>query len=263
MRTVRFELLRPGEIQEEKERCPVVYFPVSPLEWHGPHLPVGMDPLNAEAIATKLAEKNGGVVLPTLFWGTERERTPEMLKNIGFSGDEWIVGMDFPKNCMPSLYASEEVFGVTIREYLRLLVVQGYKLIVMVNGHGGENHINTLERLAREFTETTDSVVIYTFATYTVEEDKHDLGHATQRETDIMLSLHPDSVDLTTLPPKNEKLYNLDYAIVDGEAFEGNPNSDFSVEFDPRDADAKRGNTVVQHSIEIITEKIKPYLPSN
>ena len=263
MRTVKLELLRPGEVQNEKERCPVVYFPVSPLEWHGPHLPIGMDPLNAGAISTLLAEKNGGVVLPTLYWGTERERTPEMLKNIGFNGDEWIVGMDFPANCMPSLYASEDVFGVTVREYLRLLVIQGYKLIVIVNGHGGENHIHTLERLAKEFTETTDSTVIYTFATYTMEEDKHDLGHAAKIETDILLSLYPDSVDLTTLPPKNEKIYNLDYAIVDGETFEGNPNSDFSVDSDPRDADAERGKCIIKHSVEVITDKIKQYLPSD
>ena len=64
-----------------------------------------------------------------------------------------------PKNSMPSLYASEDVFGVTVREYLRLLVIQGYKLIVIVNGHGGENHIRVLERLAKEFTATTDARV--------------------------------------------------------------------------------------------------------
>ena len=262
MRTVKFELLRPDEIQDEKKRCPVVYFPLSPLEWHGPHLPLGTDPLNAEAVAVRLAERNGGVVMPAFFWGTERERDPGMLKNIGFSGDEWIVGMDFPANSMPSLYASEEVFGIAVREYLRLLAVQGYKLIVIVNGHGGENHINVLQRLAREFTETTDSVALYTFATYTMEEDKHDLGHATRIETDIMLSLYPDSVDLGTLPPKDEKIYNLDYAVVDGKTFEGNPNQDFSVDHDPRYADGQRGGDIIQHSVDVISGKLKQYLPS-
>jgi creatinine amidohydrolase len=54
MRTVRFELLRPDEILAERGRCPVVYQPIGPLEWHGPHLPMGTDPLHAEAVARRL-----------------------------------------------------------------------------------------------------------------------------------------------------------------------------------------------------------------
>ena len=34
MRTVQLELLRPGEILAERERCSIVYLPVGPLEWH-------------------------------------------------------------------------------------------------------------------------------------------------------------------------------------------------------------------------------------
>ena len=61
MRTVRFELLRPDEILNEKKRCSIVYLPVGPLEWHGPHLPLGTDPLIAEAISRKVAEIVGGL----------------------------------------------------------------------------------------------------------------------------------------------------------------------------------------------------------
>ena len=39
MRTRKLELLRPDEILEEMWRCPVVYLPLAPLEWQGPHLP--------------------------------------------------------------------------------------------------------------------------------------------------------------------------------------------------------------------------------
>ncbi len=80
MRTIRFELLRPDEILEEKERFPVVYFPVGPIEWHSRHIAVGMDPLYAEAIARRAAEITGGVVLPTFFFGTEMGRSEEMLE---------------------------------------------------------------------------------------------------------------------------------------------------------------------------------------
>lgn len=260
MRTVKFELLRPNEIIEEKRRFPVVYLPIGPLEWHGPHLALGMDPLNAEAIARLVAEETGGVVLPTFYWGTERERSPEMLRNIGFKGDEWVIGMDFPKNTMPSLYAQEDAFGVAVREYLRLLVKQQYKLIVIINGHGGENHINTLTRLAKEFSAETESKVIYTITTFLEEEGKQDFGHATKVETSILTYLYPDCVDLNQLPPRDVKLYNLDYAIVDDASFRGNPASDFSVNNDPRDATRELGSITVNRSVKIISNMVKDAL---
>ena len=51
MRTVQLELLRPGEILAERERCSIVYLPVGPLEWHGPAMPYGTDALLAQSLA--------------------------------------------------------------------------------------------------------------------------------------------------------------------------------------------------------------------
>src|SRR5437762_3298936 len=135
MRTVRFELLRPGEIVAERERFSVVFQPIGPLEWHGPHLPFGVDPLHAQEVATRTAQEVGGVVMPTLYWGSERERPAEGLKALGFKGDEWIIGMDHPKHMMKSLYSMEDIFGMVVRERINLLVDQDYELIVIVNGH--------------------------------------------------------------------------------------------------------------------------------
>src|SRR5215213_9580189 len=139
MRTVRFELLRPAEIIAERERFPVVFQPLGPLEWHGPALPYGTDPLHAEDVARRTAEAIGGVVMPTLYWGSERERNPQTLQQLGFKGDEWIVGMDFPANSMKSLYSMEDVFALVMRARIELLIAQGYKLIALVNGHGAAN----------------------------------------------------------------------------------------------------------------------------
>lgn len=257
MRTVRFELLRPNEILAEKERFSVVYLPVGPLEWHGPHLALGMDPLNAEAISRRVAEAAGGVVLPTFYWGTERERSPQMLRNIGFKGDEWIVGMDFPKNSMPSLYASEDSFSSAMREMLRLLVLQRYRLIVIVNGHGGENHIAALRRLAAEFTATTDSTVLYTITTFLDDKGDQDFGHATTVETSILQYLHPECVDVGQLPPRGVKLKNTDFAVVDDAAFRGNPSGDFTVSNDPRDASPELGRKTVELSVKVISQMVR------
>ncbi|MCJ7737130.1 MAG: creatininase family protein [Anaerolineae bacterium] len=152
MRTVRYELLRPQEVVAERERCPVAYLPLGPLEWHSLHMPLGTDALNAGAVAHGVAERVGGVVLPTFFWGTERERPVAMVQDLGFAGGGYVVGMGFPANLLKSLYCHEEVFALLVRELLRLLVEQEYQLIVIVNSHGAANHVETLDRLCKEFT---------------------------------------------------------------------------------------------------------------
>jgi len=42
---VEYELMTIGEIVEAKRHAPLVFVPVSPIEWHGPHLPIGTDGL--------------------------------------------------------------------------------------------------------------------------------------------------------------------------------------------------------------------------
>ena len=50
-REVRYEMLRPAQLRAEMDRAPLVFLPVAPLEYHGPHLPLGMDPINAAQCA--------------------------------------------------------------------------------------------------------------------------------------------------------------------------------------------------------------------
>ena len=188
MRTVQLELLRPGEILAERERCSIVYLPVGPLEWHGPAMPYGTDALLAQSLARCAAERTGGVVMPTLFIGTERERPASILRDKGFENPEqlYVLGMDVPKNSMKSFYAREDMFAVIVREHLRLLVQQGYRLIVIVNGHGAWGQTSTLERLAVEFSNETPSKVIVGFPTIAREGETIDFGHACDVETSLM-----------------------------------------------------------------------------
>ena len=57
---VQFELMRPAQIVERRRRCPVVYLPIGPLEWHGPHLPMGTDGIHAHRVAVEVARRVGG-----------------------------------------------------------------------------------------------------------------------------------------------------------------------------------------------------------
>lgn len=48
-----------------------------------------------------------------------------------------------------------------MREYVRLLVKQGYQLIVLINGHGAINQMGVCQRIAAEFRgEGTGNVLV-------------------------------------------------------------------------------------------------------
>ena len=255
-REYRLQWLRPNEVAEERRRCPLVYLPIGPLEWHGPHLPLGTDPLQAEHTALALAERAGGVVHPTLYIGTERERSPELLRHIGFSGEEWIVGMDFPANSERSYYYAEDTFAIMIRFTLEQLAAHGYRFIVIVNGHGATNQIQQLERLAAEFSQRGPAKVLYTFDLDAQTDD--DAGHATITETAALMALDRTRVDLECLPPLEQPLRNIEHAIVDAPTFGGQPEPERIVRVlaDPRRATVDLGRKHFVDTVDRISSSI-------
>jgi len=261
MRDRRIELLRPSEIVAEMKQRPLIYVPVGPLEWHGPHLPLGTDPLIAHAVALRVAAQVGGVVLPALFCGTERERTPQLLRHLGFQGDEWIIGMDFPANILKSLYFPEEFLAIQLRETLDLLVQQGYRLIVIVNGHGATNQLQTVERISAEFTARGPAKVLWMSAWSKADQAASDPGHAGGDETSQVMAVYPEAVDLSALPTLPQPLRNIDWAIVDGPTFDGHPTPDFTTRDDPRVAvSAERGENSLRQAAAYIAQRVSAVL---
>ena len=72
MEKVLYEELCPEEFKERLKECPIAYLPLGTLEWHGPHLPLGADGIQPLGLFVRVAEKIGGIVLPTLFLGPDR-----------------------------------------------------------------------------------------------------------------------------------------------------------------------------------------------
>lgn len=257
MRTVRYEFLRPQEILDAQKEKSIVYLPLGPLEWHGPAMPFGTDPLAIEAAARKIAERAGGVVLPTLYAGTERERDPELLDALGFETDQYIVGQDFPKNTLPSMYMREEVFSLIVREYLRMLVKQKYKLVVILNGHGAVNQCQVLDRLATEFSNETDTKVVVMMAN-PIDGSMEFEGHATKAEHAVQMYLDETNVDLSLLPQKPERLKNCDWGIDGGNTYRLQPNADKTVEeeCDPRDATFEIGREFFEKGVDVAVDRV-------
>jgi creatinine amidohydrolase len=263
---VRYELMTPGEIVAERERCPVAYVPLGPMEWHGPHLPLGTDALVAHHLALRVAGLVGGLVLPALFAGTETVRlsgTGEgQLGALGFDGEQRIIGMDFPGNSVKSLYFEESTFGVTVRELLHLLKAEPYRLIVLVNFHGAANHKSTLERLAREETDEPRVRVILPTLGGRPRSPEIDPGHAEKWETAMVMALEESHVRLDALPPLEQPLPYPQYGIVNGQAFAGNPAPDYILPrvADPRYADRDEGIRLVDGAVRYIAEQVQRHL---
>jgi creatinine amidohydrolase len=258
MAEMRYELMRPQQIIDARDKAPVAYVPLGPLEWHGPHLPFGVDMLHAYAMALEAARETGGVVLPPLPLGTETLITPERLRDRGFRGDERIIGMDFPGFTLASLYVEESALGVIMNEIVRALKRQEFRVIVLVNGHGGPNHRAMLTRVANEQSEPGQVAVFLTGALL----DTHPRGHASLRETSYMLDLCPESVDLASLPPLPTPVRTFEHGVLDHPTCAGEPASDFSIcpDQDPRRATAQWGREAMVREGQSIAAKVRDAL---
>lgn len=255
---LRYELMRPQQILDARARAPIAYVPIGPMEWHGPHMPVGMDMLHGYAMALEAARQTGGVVLPPLPLGTETITDPERLRHRGFTGGERVTGMDYPGFSPPSLYVEDSAMGVIVHEVIRALKRQEFRVIVIVNGHGARNHRATLERIAVEESEPGRVAVLLTGYFY----DTTYREHAALGETSFLMAFHPETVDLSALPPLSEPLRYTDFGILDTPTIVGEPSPGFAVraEQDPRHATAMRGKDDVAREARSIAGKVREAL---
>jgi creatinine amidohydrolase len=110
----------------------VIILTVSPLEEHGPHLPLGVDVLTAQHFALALAqriikERPGwqAVLAPPLYLGS-------------FTFDH--VG---------TVNVRQRVVRDLVIDYGKSLARAGFKYLFISNGHGGPGHLVALEEAAR------------------------------------------------------------------------------------------------------------------
>lgn len=109
----------------------VIILTVSPLEQHGPHLPVGVDAFAArylaEAIAERLVQSRAGwttVLAPTLHMGS------------------------FTFHAVGTVTVRQRAVRDTLVDYGESLARAGFRFILVCNGHGGPGHLVALEEAA-------------------------------------------------------------------------------------------------------------------
>ncbi|HEY3067938.1 MAG TPA: creatininase family protein [Methylomirabilota bacterium] len=235
--TVRLleEMSTPALEALDRERTAIV-LTVSPLEVHGPHLPVGVDAFAARHFAETLAQRlvaarpGWSVVLaPTLHLGS-----------FTFEG----VG---------TVSVRQRVVRDAVIDYGASLARAGFRFIFVANGHGGPGHLNALDEAAaavsRRHRVTMASITGYLAWEFlrgrylarietalgrglTTDERRAftEDAHGGWWETSLMLLLRPDLVDdsYTTLPPARYSLRQRlvkNYPLRDGgQGYVGHPS---------------------------------------
>ncbi len=211
---VRYQMLRPDQVVKRRKKCPVAYVPIGNLEWHGVHNPLGADTLQAEGMAVLCALKGGGLAFPPLYYGESRLEAL-MEANAG-DRDQIAAKMELDPG---NFTVDRQPFGPTeqVLAYQRLLLhilaeleTLGFRLGVLVAGHYPLiDHARSAVLLFNQRRYgRRDGMLAWAFVDYLLVRDQYEAAgdHAGGWETSHMLHLHPQTVDLSLLPSKGEKL---------------------------------------------------------
>src|SRR3984957_19282135 len=163
--SIKWEELTAGDfdlaVQKAQGTC---VLPFGILEKHGPHLPIGTDLINVRYIAEHAAQQEYVVVFPAYYFGPIFEAKHE------------------PGTVAYSAKLQMELLQETTDEMAR----NGCKRVVIVNGHGGNNHL--LPFFAQAQLDTPHDYVVYVvpLPVYPAERPARTTrvdGHAGEAET--------------------------------------------------------------------------------
>lgn len=222
---VKFEEARPGQIEEEMGRAPVAFIPWGSLEWHGLHLPAGVDALKAWALCQEIAKRTGGVVLPPVYLGYHTMKPYKGFKR--------------------TVEARRETVQEVARDIFEQLADEGFKAVVVVMGHYGREHVEALKEVAEEFGRKHPEVKLLLFPDYEPVQEKLGVAgdHAGAYETSLMMRFFPHLVDLSQLPQGS---LSVERDGIGGE--------------DPRSASTEKGEEYAKVIVEWATERISALL---
>lgn len=169
----RYAELRPDQLEAIVTAAPVAYLPWGALEWHGPHLPFGLDGFTAEAVCERAAQRTGGVLLPTTWW---------------------------PITALPhrfSLSIHSDVIQALWDGIFAELARARFRIVVLISGHYAQGHELVLMDAAEHAIDTHGLLVLAVPPLALVDEAM--LDHAAHWETALLLALRPRLVALETL----------------------------------------------------------------
>ncbi len=178
---LRYAELRPDELDEAWAKKPLAVIAWGALEWHGPHLPLGLDGIVAEAFAEKVADTNDGVLLPPCWMP--------------------ITTLPHPH----SLQIRTEAIRLILDDLLEGLYGSGARMVCIISGHYAQGHEIELYEAAIRAMESHAGYQVLAATPLEVLGDDSLLDHAARWETAQLQSLRPELVRLEALPSETSR----------------------------------------------------------
>lgn len=177
--TMRYAELLPDQLADIWRERPIAYCAWGALEWHGPHLPLGLDGLVAERFVERLADQMGGVVLPTI----------------------WLPITALPHPASISIHTGV-VKGIW-HDLLDELHRAGARIVCMVTGHYAQGHEIEMYHAATNAMRAHQDFFVLAATPLEPLGDGRYLDHAGRWETAQLMAARPDLVRLDKFPGMN------------------------------------------------------------
>lgn len=180
----RYERLHPADLGSAVQHAPLAFVPIGTLEYHGPHLPFGVDLFEAHGLCVRAAALAGGVVLPPTYLAS---------------------------GCLDLPFTLTFEFDL-VHEWVRATLAQlyhcGFRVVVVLTGHGPLDLNHLLKRTCAEAEVACPGLAAYGLCWLELnaarmkrpdDDEPTAVDHAALVETSWMLALEPQFVRLDRL----------------------------------------------------------------
>ncbi len=230
------------ECKEYLTRDDRVILPIGATEAHGRHLGLGCDYLLAEAIARAAGDQTGILVAPVLAYGMSYHLT------------------EFPG----TLTIAPATLVLVMEDLLRSLYSYGFRRVLVVNGHGGNDPSlrSAVLNLANELADLRVKSVAWWTEPVIQQLVDEAAGvqrgtHASTHETAFLMAVRPDAVKMGRVA-KRDAPVGPSRALIGAKAF-AQQYPDGVMGLDPSRATPELGRKIFDQAVAICLKELQDW----